>query len=86
MPGSFFHGWAQALCEKIKTCPREAILASASDDEHFRDLFIIKNVRLGFITAAKVDCHHFTTVSTFASAANFERTNISNHPNFVHKP
>ena len=112
----FFHGWAQAPREKTRTCPREAILAGASDDVHFGDLFITenvrlgssrrliliavasrqcprslaqritKNVRLGFITAAEVDRRHFTTVSTFAGAANFERTDISNRPNFVHEP
>ena len=68
------------------TCPREAILAGASDDEHFGDLFITKNVRLGFIPVAEVDRRRFTTVSTFAGAANFERTDISNRPNFVHEP
>ena len=71
--------------EKTKTCPREAILTGASDDEHFGDLFITKTVRLGFITAADVDRRHFATVSTFAGAAIFERTDISNRPNFVHE-
>ena len=54
--------------------------------EHFGDLFITKIFRLGFITAAEVDRRHFTTESTFAGAANFERTDISNRPNFVHEP
>ena len=57
---------------KTKTCPREAILAGASADEHFGDLFITKNNRLGFITAADVDRRHFTTVSTSSHAANSE--------------
>ena len=37
------------------------------------------------ITAAEVDRRRFTTVSTFAGAANFERTDISNRPNFAHE-
>ena len=81
----FFHGWAQFPREKTRTCPREAILAGASDDEDSGDLFITKNVRLSFITAAEVDRRRFTTVSTFAGAANFERTDISNRPNFAHE-
>ena len=81
----FFHGWAQAPREKTKTCPREAILAGASDDEHFGDLFITKNVRLSFITAAGVHRRRFTTVSTSSRAANSERADISNRPNFAHE-
>ena len=65
------------------TCLREAILAGASDDEHFGDLFITKNVRLGFIPAA--DRRRFTTVSTSSHAADSERADISNRPNFVYE-
>ena len=37
------------------------------------------------ITAPEVDCRRFTTVSTSSHAANCERADISNRPNFAHE-
>ena len=48
-------------------------------------LFITKNFRLGFIPAAEFDRRRFTTVSTSSHAANCERADISNRPNFAHE-